>query len=66
MMKGFIGNFMDGYNVTVVAHGQTGSGKTHSLIAPTGSIQKEGGHDMSGAVLDHYGILPRTLIDLYN
>jgi Rad3-related DNA helicase len=66
MMKGFISNFMDGYNVTVSASGQTGSGKTYSMIAPVGSIQKKGGHDMSGAVLDHYGIFPRTVIDLYN
>ena len=65
-MQGFIGNFMDGYNVTVCASGQTGAGKTHSLIAPSGSIQKPGGHDLSGAVLDHYGIFPRAVLQLFN
>jgi hypothetical protein len=65
MMKGFISNFIDGYDVTVCASGQTGSGKTYSMIAPTGSIQKAGGHEMSGAILDHYGIVPRTVLDLY-
>ena len=64
-MQGYIANFMDGYNVTVLATGQTGSGKTYTMIAPVGSIKKVGGHDMGGGILDHYGIFPRTVLKLY-
>jgi Tfp pilus assembly pilus retraction ATPase PilT len=39
-MQGFVSNFMDGYDVTVLASGQTGSGKTYTMIAPVGSIKK--------------------------
>lgn len=66
MMQGYIENFMNGYNVTISAAGQTGSGKTYTMIAPVGSIKKKGGHDMGGAVLEHYGIFPRTVLHLYN
>ena len=61
LMQGYIQNFMDGYNVTVIASGQTGAGKTYTMIAPVGSIKKAGGHDMGGAILDHYGVFPRTV-----
>lgn len=33
------------------------------MIAPVGSIKKN--HDMSGQVLDHYGIFPRAVLQLY-
>ena len=36
------------------------------MIAPVGSIKKAGGHDMGGAVLDHYGLFPRTVLQLYS
>jgi hypothetical protein len=65
LMLGYIQNFMEGYNVTVLASGQTGSGKTYTMIAPVGSIKKKGGHDLSGAILDHYGLFPRTVLQLY-
>lgn len=50
--------------MTMLASGQTGSGKTYTMIAPVGSLKK--GHDMSGSVLDHYGILPRAVIEIFN
>ena len=64
MCGGFIQNFMDGYNVTMLASGQTGSGKTYTMIAPVGSLKKN--HDMSGSVLDHYGVFPRAVLQLFN
>ena len=60
----FIENFMDGYDVTMAASGQTGSGKTYTMIAPVGSLKK--GHDLGGSILSHYGLFPRTIIDLFN
>ena len=64
LCAGFIQNFMDGYNVTMLASGQTGSGKTYTMIAPVGSLKKN--HDMGGSILDHYGVFPRAVIDLFN
>ena len=34
------------------------------MIAPPGSLKKN--HDMSGAVMDHYGLFPRSVLELFN
>ena len=35
------------------------------MIAPVGSLNKPGGVDMSGEILPHYGIFPRTVLTLF-
>lgn len=34
------------------------------MIAPPGSLKKN--HDLSGVVLDHYGLFPRSILHLFN
>ena len=64
-MKHHIPNFIAGHNITYLAYGQTGAGKTYTMIAPVGSLNKPGGVDMSGEMMSHYGLFPRTTLTLF-
>ncbi|CAG8470796.1 13042_t:CDS:2 [Cetraspora pellucida] len=48
-------NFLDGYNVTILAYGQTSSGKTHTM----------GTADNSSISSDSKGIIPRAMETLF-
>ena len=65
LMTHHIPSFVEGHNVTYIAYGQTGAGKTFTMIAPVGSLNKKGGVDMSGSMLSHYGLFPRTTIAIF-
>ncbi|CAG8466905.1 5071_t:CDS:2 [Racocetra persica] len=49
-------NFLDGYNVTILAYGQTSSGKTHTM----------GTADNSSISPDSKGIIPRAMETLFS
>ncbi|CAG8605129.1 2104_t:CDS:2, partial [Dentiscutata heterogama] len=49
-------NFLEGYNVTILAYGQTSSGKTHTM----------GTADNSSISLDSKGIIPRAMETLFS
>ena len=65
-MSSYIDAFTKGYNISIMTYGQTGSGKTYTMIAPVNSLNAKNGVDMSGNILPHYGILPRTAIHLWH
>eukprot|EP00002_Diphylleia_rotans_P025487 TRINITY_DN5041_c0_g1_i1.p1 TRINITY_DN5041_c0_g1~~TRINITY_DN5041_c0_g1_i1.p1 ORF type:complete len:890 (-),score=189.00 TRINITY_DN5041_c0_g1_i1:1539-4208(-) len=52
VVRPIVGDFVEGFNGTVMAYGQTGSGKTHTMTGP----------DM---VSEHRGLLPRALTDIF-
>ena len=39
-MEKFIDQFLDGYNVTLLAYGQTGTGKTHTMFGDAKILKK--------------------------
>ena len=65
-MPQHVNNFLNGHNISFFAYGQTGSGKTFTMIAPQGSLNAPGGVDESGKILPHYGLFPRTALNIYN
>ena len=68
--KKLIPSVMEGFNVTVFAYGATGSGKTHTMMGSermdaeraTGA---EGGGEKEGNPNKVCGIIPNTLVDIF-
>lgn len=54
-VKSIVDQLVEGFNVTILAYGQTGSGKTYTM-----------GTSFEGKYDDHQGIIPRTLIDVFD
>lgn len=50
-----VGDFMEGFNVTVIAYGQTGSGKTYTMGSMDTSMQSP----------ESCGLIPRFLNELF-
>lgn len=64
-------DFLNGFNVTVLAYGQTGTGKTYTMSgkevgSPKGSkCEKNGSIHGNGVINETSGIIPRVLNELF-
>lgn len=58
---------MKGYNGTVFAYGQSGSGKTYTMLGPEDVSEciMNGLESVSEAVQKLYGIIPRTILTIF-
>nr|XP_019529200.2 chromosome-associated kinesin KIF4-like [Aedes albopictus] len=54
-VKSIVEKLLEGFNVTILAYGQTGSGKTYTM-----------GTSFEGKYDDSQGIIPRTMMDLFD
>ncbi|XP_055631842.1 chromosome-associated kinesin KIF4-like [Toxorhynchites rutilus septentrionalis] len=54
-IKSIVDKLLEGFNVTILAYGQTGSGKTYTM-----------GTSFEGTFDEEVGIIPRTMVDLFD
>ncbi|KAJ3412585.1 Kinesin-like protein kif21b [Chytridiales sp. JEL 0842] len=59
-VKGLVGKFLEGVNVTVMAYGQTGTGKTCTMGSAKEFLAEY------GATPEQEGIIPRAVHDVFN